>query len=87
MSTERRNYSANFKAKVALEAIQERETIEVLSKKHNVHSNQILRWKKDGKEEFLKTSFSSENRKKKDKDEKLIDELYRQIGQLKVDNE
>ena len=87
MSTERRIYSANFKAKVALEAIQERETIEVLSKKHNVHPNQILRWKKEGKEEFLKTSFSSESRKKKDNKEKLIDELYKQIGQLKVDND
>ena len=85
MSTERRVYSASFKAKVVLESLQERETIESLSKKHNVHPNQILRWKKEGKE-TLTQSFSRSN-KNSDKSEKLIDELYRQIGQLKVDND
>jgi transposase-like protein len=85
MSTNRRRFSATFKAKVALEALQERETIEVLSKKHNVHPNQILRWKKEGTEQLHKV-FSSE-KNKNDKSEKLIDELYKQIGQLKVDND
>jgi len=39
MSNLRRKFSASFKAKVALEALQERETIEQLSKKHDVHPN------------------------------------------------
>ena len=42
MSNLRRKFSASFKAKVAIEALQERETIEFLSKKHDVHPNQIL---------------------------------------------
>ena len=47
MSKLRRKFSSAFKAKDALEALQERETIEFLSKKHDVHPNQILRWKKE----------------------------------------
>ena len=47
MSNLRRKFNASFKARVAIEALQERETIEFLSKKHDVHPNQILRWKKE----------------------------------------
>jgi len=85
MSKLRRKFSASFKAKVALEALQERDTIEFLSKKHDVHPNQILRWKKELTENSFKV-FSSESGKS-DKSDKLTDELYRQIGQLKVDND
>jgi len=80
----RRKFSSAFKAKVALDAVQERETIESLSKKHGVHPNQILRWKKELTDNSSKV-FSSET--KPDKSAQLIDELYKQIGQLKVDND
>jgi len=80
----RRKFSASYKAKVALEAVQERETIEFLSKKHDVHPNQILRWKRELTENSSKV-FSSST--KPDKSAQLIDELYKQIGQLKVDND
>ena len=85
MSKLRRKFSSAFKAKVALEALQERETIEFLSKKHDVHPNQILRWKKELAENSFKV-FSSESGRS-DKSDKLTDELYKQIGQLKVDND
>ncbi|MDL2326811.1 transposase, partial [Bacteroidales bacterium OttesenSCG-928-A14] len=75
------------KAKVAIEAIQERESVESLCKKHGLHPNQIRDWKK----EFLSAShriFDKEDLGKKVKcEEELISELYRQIGELKVDNE
>ena len=85
MSKLRRKFSASFKAKVALEAIRERETIEFLSKKHDVHPNQILRWKKELSDNSSKL-FSKETTGS-DNSERLIDELYKQIGQLKVDND
>ena len=73
MSNLRRKFSAAVKAKVGLEAIQERETIEFLSKIHDVHPNQILRWNKELTENssqlFAKESIGS------DKSERLIDEL------------
>ena len=80
-----RKFSASFKAKVALEALQERETIEFLSKQHDVHPNQILRWKKELSDNSIKM-FSREP-VGSDKSERLVDDFYRQIGQLKVDNE
>jgi len=86
MSKSRRRFSASFKAKVALEALQERETIETLSKKYEVHPNQILSWKKELRENSEKV-FASDGRSKVDQSAKLIDELYKQIGQLKVDND
>jgi transposase len=84
MSKLRRKFSASFKAKVALDALRERETIEVLSKKYDIHPNQILRWKQELSANSDKI-FAGE--KKKDKSAALIDELYKQIGQLKVDND
>jgi transposase len=86
MSKSRRKFSASFKSKVALEALQERETIETLSKKYEVHPNQILSWKKELRENSEKV-FSTDQGVKRDKSAKLIDELYKQIGQLKVDND
>jgi len=86
MSKSRRKFSASFKSKVALDALQERETIETLSKKYDVHPNQILSWKKELRENSEKV-FATDQRGSSDKSAKLIDELYRQIGQLKVDND
>ena len=86
MSKSRRRFSASLKAKVALEALQERETIETLSKKYEVHPNQILSWKKELRENSDMV-FASDGRSKVDQSAKLIDELYKQIGQLKVDND
>jgi len=45
MSGVRKNHSAAFKAKVALEAIKQNKTIAQLSGEYGVHSNQINRWK------------------------------------------
>ena len=41
----RRNHSAAFKAKVALEAIKGEYTLAELAKRHDVHANQITQWK------------------------------------------
>ena len=43
----RRKFSAEFNAKVVLEALKERSTIEELCRKHELHPNQINSWKKD----------------------------------------
>jgi transposase-like protein len=46
----RRKFSSEFKARVALEALRERESIETLCKKFDLHPNQIFQWKKTLKE-------------------------------------
>lgn len=42
----RRKFTAEFKAKVALEAMQERQTLSELYKKYELHPNQVVQWKK-----------------------------------------
>ncbi|WP_424979982.1 transposase [Leisingera sp. S232] len=42
----RKNHSADFKAKVALEAIREDMTVAELAKKYGVHPTQIGTWKR-----------------------------------------
>lgn len=84
MGKTRKNYSSAFKAKVALEAIKKEKTIAQLSSEYGVHSNQINQWRKRLLEE-LPEVFSRKRQKKEKDAEDLQDELYRQIGQLKVE--
>lgn len=82
----RKRYSARFKGKVAIEAIKGEKTIAEISSKSEVHRDQIQKWKKiavDGVESLF--SMGTGNRKQNN--EKLMDELYKQIGQLKVEND
>jgi len=79
----RRKFTAEFKAKVCIEAIKERQTIESLSKKYDLHPNQINTWKK----EFLSNSpvvFEKEGKDNTSNTEELIQRLYAQIGEQKV---
>jgi transposase len=83
--TSRRKFTAEFKAKVSIEAIKEQQTIEALSKKYDLHPTQINNWKR----EFLNHSsavFEKEDNSVEDK-EGLIQALYAQIGELKVAND
>lgn len=81
-----RKHDTTFKAKVALEAIKGEKTLSQLSSESGVHPNQIRAWR-DRALEALPGVFSrGADRKEKDH-EALEQELYRQIGQLKVENE
>jgi len=86
MTTKRKQYSAQEKAKIALEAIKENHTIAQLTSKYGVHSSQIHAWKKL----LLNTlpqAFSDKRQKENRDQDRLIEDLYKQIGQLKVENE
>ena len=82
-NTSRRKFTAEFKAKVCIEAIKERHSIESLSKKYDLHPTQINTWKK----EFLSNSpvvFEKEGKDNATDTEQLIQRLYAQIGEQKV---
>lgn len=82
MSQKRKQYSADFKAKVALEALREDMTMAQLAQKHGVHPTMINQWKR----QLLEHATEAFSRgAKKDDSADTIDELYRQIGQLKVE--
>ena len=80
----RKRYGAEFKAKVALEALKGSKTTAELSSEHQVHATQINSWRgivKDG----TASLFGNDNDKKLKEKDKLIEELYTNIGQLQVD--
>jgi len=81
-----RQYSPSFKAKVALVAIREEETIVELASRYGVHPTQIKKWKKTATEEMLKLFKNGRQKGAREKEKNLlIEELYREIGQLKVE--
>lgn len=81
-----KNYTTEFKAKVALEAIRGDLTINEISKKYSVHSTQINRWKQQALQS-IKTGFNGKQEKANLNEQKTIDDLYRQIGQLTCEND
>jgi transposase-like protein len=83
MTTKRRKFSFEFKKKVVLEALKERETIEVLAKKFELQPSQISLWKSEALSNFEQV-FSKAS-KKEVVPEVDIEKLYAQIGQQKVE--
>jgi transposase len=84
MGSIRKNYSASFKVKVALAALKGDTTQAQLASEFGVHSHQILQWKKRLVSEAA-AIFSTRRSKAEREAEDLQAELYRQIGQLKVE--
>jgi putative transposase len=82
----RKNYTGRFKAKVAVQMIREQDTVAELSSQYEVHRSLLIRWKKEALE-GLPSVFSTAKKKTDNNNQKLIDELYKQIGQLKVEND
>jgi len=82
----RRKFSAGFKAKVALEAIKNQKTLAELSQQYEVNSVTISKWKA----EFLENMavvFEHGHENKSAQGTPELDNLYAQIGQLKVEND
>ena len=77
----RTRHSAAFKAKVALAAIREQETIPVLTRRHGVHANQIYKWKKDRAASVFEQPGESASGSEREK------ELLEKIGELTVERD
>ena len=84
MTKQRKNYSADFKAKVAIAAIKGDKTVNELASAYGVHPNQVTTWKKQALS-VIPDAFSSRQVRQAEADEDLRARLYQQIGQLKVE--
>ena len=84
MANMRTKRTSEFKAKVALAAIRGDQTVAELASLYKVHPNQITNWKRQAQEQMV-AAFDSKKSKSIKDDERLKEELYRQIGQLKVE--
>ena len=84
--TTKKSYTAAEKAKIALEAAKGQSTINEITQRFDVHSTQILRWKKQLLER-LPELFSDTQKRKDAEQQNLVEQLYQQIGQLSVERD
>ena len=84
MTKQRKTYSAELKAKIALEAIKGQRTVNEIASQYGVHPNQVTNWKKQVVEE-LPQLFSTARHRAAQEEEAIKAQLYQQIGQLKVE--
>jgi transposase-like protein len=82
----RKQFGAKLKAKVALEAIKGEKTFAQLSSEYGVHANRISCWRKQ-LQERVSEIFSGKKDSGYNSQQELIDKLYRNIGELKVEND
>jgi transposase len=85
MSNKRKKYTPEFKAKVALAALKNEETTAELAQRFGIHPTMISDWKRslvEGASEIF-----DKQKKSVKKADAQIDELHRQIGQMKVEND
>lgn len=82
----RRKFSADFKAKVALEAIKNQKTLAEMSQQYEINAITIARWKAEFLER-MSVIFSDDRSltTNADSDNPHVEKLYAQIGQLKVE--
>jgi transposase len=83
MKKTRRKFTSSFKAKVAIAALRERESLAELSKRYDLHPTMISKWKI----EFLEKSESVFDKKSDEESGVDSEKLYAKIGQLEMENE
>jgi transposase len=84
--TRRKRYSAEFKAKVALEAIKGEQTISELASRFGLHPNMITNWKRQAIDNMAE-AFSGKADRTRNNEEARIKDLHAKIGQLTVERD
>ncbi len=78
----RKSYSASLKTKVVLEVLQERETVQEIARKYELHPSQISAWKS----QFLsKADVVFERGSSKPEEDREKDALFKKVGQLQLE--
>lgn len=81
----RRQHPPEFKARVVLDALKERETVAELAGKHEIHSSLVHLWKKHLLDRLPEVMGDARQRREQDHEAELK-ELYERIGRLQVEN-
>ena len=86
MARKRRRFTAEFKKRVALEALRERDTVQAIAARFEVHPNQVSAWKRQAVES-LGEVFSGSGPKCGAEQEATIRDLHAKIGELTVERD
>ena len=81
---QRKSFTAEFKAKVALEALRSEKTVNELAGAYDVHPNQVSNWKREV-QAGLVDIFSSKRGRQTAHEVAERERLYSQIGRLQVE--
>lgn len=84
--TTRRRFTADFKARVALDALRGDKTIQEIAARHKVHPNQVSAWKRQAMD-GLGAVFSNGAERSRSDSETEVKELHAKIGELTVVND
>ena len=85
MSKKRRRFTAEFKKRVALEALREQDTVQAIAARHEVHPNQVSAWKRQAVEGL--GEVFSRGPKRGSEHESTIRDLHAKIGELTVERD
>ena len=84
--TKRRRFTADFKARVALEALRGDRTVQEIAAKHKVHPNQVSTWKRQAIDGLGEVFSNGVDRARRDHESDIRD-LHAKIGELTVERD
>ena len=84
--TTRRRFTADFKARVALEALRGDRTIQEIASRHKVHPNQVSTWKRQAVDGLGEVFSNGADHARQDHETEVRD-LHAKIGQLTVERD
>ena len=87
MARKRRRFTAEFKGRVALEALRERDSVQVIAARHELHPNQVSAWKRQLLDAVPEVFARDGGRKLAEKHEAKIHDLHAKIGELTVERD
>ena len=87
MARKRRRFTPEFRARVALEALWERDSVQAIARRHELHPNQVSAWKRQLLDAVPEVFASGAGRKRAKEHEAKIHELHAKIGELTVERD
>ena len=85
MKRQRKQYSEDLKAKIAVEAVKGQRTIQEIASHYGIHPNQVTQWKKQLLSRELQRFSQTVETTLGEADEQMKAELYQQVGKLQVE--
>ncbi len=86
MARRRRRFTPQFKGRVALEAIRERDSLQAIARRHELHPNQVSLWKRQLLAAIPDVFVADAQKRAKERDTTIHD-LHAKIGELTVERD